>query len=220
MRCCGRSFLTYPLMVGIQIDQRPHRPGHAATASPPISRAFPALAPHGVVGLLLVANTINIAADIGAMGAALQTARRRLGPRLCRRLRPAVPGAAGLRAVTDGTCAPEMADPGPVRLRRRRVRGARCLGRQVSARPRPAAARRSTPDVLIDGGRGVRHHHQPLPVLLAGSAGGGGTARPTGRRCAAREHAGAGAERAIAPHPDRHLRRHGVFQPRSPSSSS
>ncbi|HKA46461.1 MAG TPA: divalent metal cation transporter [Burkholderiales bacterium] len=65
-------FFTYPLMVGIQIvSARIGRvTGHGLAAN--IRRHYPAGLLYGIVGLLLVANTINIAADIGAMAAALK----------------------------------------------------------------------------------------------------------------------------------------------------
>jgi NRAMP (natural resistance-associated macrophage protein)-like metal ion transporter len=64
--------LTTPLMVGIQIvSARIGRvTGHGLAAN--IRDHFPPWLLHGVVALLLVANTINIAADLGAMGNALQ----------------------------------------------------------------------------------------------------------------------------------------------------
>ncbi len=64
--------LTTPLMVGIQIvSARIGRvTGHGLAAN--IRDHFPPWLLHTVVGLLLVANTVNIAADLGAMGNALQ----------------------------------------------------------------------------------------------------------------------------------------------------
>jgi NRAMP (natural resistance-associated macrophage protein)-like metal ion transporter len=64
--------LTYPLMVGIQlISARMGRiTGLGLTAN--IRRIFPRPVLLSIVGLLVVANTINIAADIAAMGEALQ----------------------------------------------------------------------------------------------------------------------------------------------------
>jgi len=64
--------LTTPLMIGIQIvSARIGRvTGHGLAAN--IRDHYPAWLLHGIVGLLLVANTINIAADLGAMGNALQ----------------------------------------------------------------------------------------------------------------------------------------------------
>ena len=66
------AFFTFPLMVGIQtVSARIGRvTGHGLAAN--IRRHYPAWLLYGIVGLLLVANTINIAADIGAMGAALK----------------------------------------------------------------------------------------------------------------------------------------------------
>ncbi|GJI88452.1 NRAMP family divalent metal transporter [Duganella hordei] len=64
--------LTYPLMVGIQaISAHIGRvSGHGLATN--IRRHFPAPLLYAIVGLLLVANTINIAADIAAMGQAVQ----------------------------------------------------------------------------------------------------------------------------------------------------
>ena len=65
-------FFTFPLMVGIQIVSarigRVTGDGLAAN----IRRHYSPALLYGLVGLLLGANTINIAADIGAMGAALK----------------------------------------------------------------------------------------------------------------------------------------------------
>ena len=64
--------LTTPLMIGIQIvSARIGRvTGHGLAAN--IRDHYPPWLLHGIVGLLLVANTINIGADLGAMGNALQ----------------------------------------------------------------------------------------------------------------------------------------------------
>jgi Mn2+/Fe2+ NRAMP family transporter len=66
------AFFTFPLMVGIQtISARIGRvTGHGLAAN--IRRHYPPWLLYGIVLLLLIANTINIAADIGAMGAALK----------------------------------------------------------------------------------------------------------------------------------------------------
>ena len=63
---------TYPLMVGIQlVSARIGRvTGHGLASN--IGRHFPRPVLHGVVALLVIANTINIAADIAAMGDAVQ----------------------------------------------------------------------------------------------------------------------------------------------------
>jgi NRAMP (natural resistance-associated macrophage protein)-like metal ion transporter len=65
------AFFTFPLMVGIQtVSARIGRvTGHGLAAN--IRRHYPPWLLYGIVVLLLIANTINIAADIGAMGAAL-----------------------------------------------------------------------------------------------------------------------------------------------------
>ena len=64
--------LTTPLMIGIQIvSARIGRvSGHGLAAN--IRDHYPPWLLNGIVGLLLFANTINIAADLGAMGNALQ----------------------------------------------------------------------------------------------------------------------------------------------------
>jgi NRAMP (natural resistance-associated macrophage protein)-like metal ion transporter len=64
--------LTYPLMVGIQtVSARIGRvTGRGVAAN--IRRHYPAWLLYVIVFLLVVANTINIAADIGAMGDALR----------------------------------------------------------------------------------------------------------------------------------------------------
>lgn len=66
------AFFTLPLMIGIQtVSARIGRvTGYGLAAN--IRKHYPPWLLYAVVGLLLIANTINIAADIGAMGAALQ----------------------------------------------------------------------------------------------------------------------------------------------------
>ena len=66
------AFFTFPLMVGIQtVSARIGRvTGQGLAAN--IRRHYAPWLLYGIVLLLLVANTINIAADIGAMGAALK----------------------------------------------------------------------------------------------------------------------------------------------------
>jgi NRAMP (natural resistance-associated macrophage protein)-like metal ion transporter len=63
---------TYPLMVGIQmVSARIGRvTGHGLATN--IRRHYPGWLLYSIVGLLLVANTINIAADVAAMGDALK----------------------------------------------------------------------------------------------------------------------------------------------------
>ncbi|OJT39382.1 NRAMP family divalent metal transporter [Serratia plymuthica] len=63
---------TYPLMVGIQIISAKigRVSGHGLATN--IRLHYPVSILYGIVGLLLVANTINIAADVAAMGGALK----------------------------------------------------------------------------------------------------------------------------------------------------
>src|ERR1700684_696963 len=65
-------FFTYPLMVGIQMVSARLGciTGRGLAAN--IKTVFPRSVLYGIVGLLLLANTINIAADIAAMGEALR----------------------------------------------------------------------------------------------------------------------------------------------------
>ncbi|HJV81674.1 divalent metal cation transporter [Noviherbaspirillum sp.] len=64
-------FLTYPLMVGIQIvSAKIGRVSGKGLASN-MRIHYPAWLVYSIVGLLLVANTINIAADVSAMGESL-----------------------------------------------------------------------------------------------------------------------------------------------------
>ena len=64
--------LTYPLMVGIQmVSARMGRvTGHGLASN--IRRHFPRPVLYAIVTMLVIANTINVAADIAAMGEALQ----------------------------------------------------------------------------------------------------------------------------------------------------
>lgn len=65
-------FLTIPLMIAIQmVSARIGRVTGRGLADN-LSRNFPAAAVWSLVGLLVIANVINIAADIAAMGAAVQ----------------------------------------------------------------------------------------------------------------------------------------------------
>lgn len=63
---------TYPLMVGIQIISAKigRVSGHGLATN--IRLHYPVSILYGIVGLLLIANTINIAADVAAMGEALK----------------------------------------------------------------------------------------------------------------------------------------------------
>src|ERR1700721_1471358 len=63
---------TYPLMVGIQMVSARLGciTGRGLAAN--VKAVFPRSVLYGIVGLLLIANTINIAADLAAMGEALR----------------------------------------------------------------------------------------------------------------------------------------------------
>src|SRR5471032_3244717 len=63
---------TFPLMVGIQMVSARLGciTGRGLAAN--VKSVFPRSVVYGIVGLLLIANTINIAADIAAMGEALR----------------------------------------------------------------------------------------------------------------------------------------------------
>jgi len=88
---CWTVVLTYPLMVGIQmVSARLGRvTGRGLAAN--IAEHFPRPALYAIVALLLIANTINIAADISAMGDVLAAL---LGGR-----RSAYAGAVGVASV-------------------------------------------------------------------------------------------------------------------------
>ena len=73
---------TYPLMVGIQMVSARLGciTGRGLAAN--VKAVFPRPVLYGIVGLLLMANTINVAADIAAMGEAITPADRGLRPPL------------------------------------------------------------------------------------------------------------------------------------------
>ena len=66
------ALLTYPFMVGIQIISARIGRVNGQGLATNIRQQFSPWLLHGIVGLLLIANTINIAADIAAMGDALK----------------------------------------------------------------------------------------------------------------------------------------------------
>ena len=201
-------FLTTPLMVGIQVvSARIGRvTGHGLAAN--LREYYPRPLLVFVVSLLLVANTINIAADIGAMGEALQLV---------------VGGPAHGHALLFGVLAVLMqlflpySRLAPVLkwltlslfayvlvLFIDQCRLAAAAQGHAAAAAQPG---RRLPDAA---GRRARHHDQPVPVLLAGVAGGGRPARDRRRRTA-EGRAAAGAAPPAA-HQDRHVGRHGVLQ--------
>src|SRR2546430_13027776 len=112
---------SYPLMVAIQeISGRIGRTTGRGIAGN-IRRHYPAWLLHAIVGLLFIANTINIGADLGAMGDALSLLIG--GPHLiCRTSRcimRRVPGP-GLCSVCTLCFGPQMADGQLVWHRHRR----------------------------------------------------------------------------------------------------
>ena len=174
--------ITYPLMVAIQIvSARLGRvSGHGLATN--IRRHYPAWLLYGSVVLLLVSNTINIAADLTAMGAAVNLVIG--GPmrihtvaiafisvllqlfgshvsQLCSRTEVVDTRAVRLRG--HGVCRPDPVANGagsylysaPVLEKRLRHDGRCCIG----------------------------YHHQSVPVLLAGFAGGRRDARRIGPAC-------------------------------------
>ena len=118
--------------------QRAHRPRHAARPGGQHPPASVRRLLYVIVILLLVANTINIAADIGAMGEALAADRRRLAADLHRW--SSAPGrsrcrSSSLRALR---ARPEVADARPVRLCRGSLFVVGCLARGAARRRLPA----------------------------------------------------------------------------------
>src|ERR1700739_4754205 len=65
-------FLTAPLMIAIQLVSARIGAVTGQGVAANISKALPRSALHFIVGLLLIANTLNIAADVAAMGDALR----------------------------------------------------------------------------------------------------------------------------------------------------
>ena len=110
--------------------QRAHRPRHRATGSRRTSAGtFRGRCSYAIVALLVVANTINIAADIAAMGEALQLVVGGPAHGLRGRVRRRLPAAAGLPALPALRPLPEVADARAARLRRRRVHDRHAVAR-------------------------------------------------------------------------------------------
>jgi NRAMP (natural resistance-associated macrophage protein)-like metal ion transporter len=65
-------FLTAPFMIAIQLVSARIGAVTGQGLAANVGKATPPIVLHGLVGLLLIANTLNIAADIAAMGAALR----------------------------------------------------------------------------------------------------------------------------------------------------
>jgi NRAMP (natural resistance-associated macrophage protein)-like metal ion transporter len=69
---CWTMFLTTPFMIAIQLASARIGAVTGRGLAANLKKALPAAALHGIVALLLVANTLNLAADIAAMGEALR----------------------------------------------------------------------------------------------------------------------------------------------------
>src|SRR6202167_5077420 len=65
-------FLTTPFMIAIQLVSARVGAVTGQGLAANLGKAMPAVLLHALVGLLLIANTLNIAADIAAMGDALR----------------------------------------------------------------------------------------------------------------------------------------------------
>jgi NRAMP (natural resistance-associated macrophage protein)-like metal ion transporter len=92
-------FFTFPLMVGIQIISAKigRVSGHGLATN--IRSNYPWPFVYGIVALLMFANTINIAADIAAMGGGVEAVDRRIVSILCSRLWPGFSASAGVHPV-------------------------------------------------------------------------------------------------------------------------
>ncbi len=181
---------SYPLMCAIQeISARIGRVTGAGIAGN-LRKHYPAWLLNSIVALLIVANTINLGADLGAMGAALKLLIG--GPQLLYVALFAVVSALleiFLRYSRYVSVA-QMADAVLVRLcgdglcRPCAVGRSRPLARCAGAVGQNRLHRRSR--------RGARHDDQPLPVLLAsGRRGRGRAGAPRGQ--AAQTSAATGA---------------------------
>src|SRR6202167_283599 len=65
-------FLTTPFMIAIQLVSARIGAVTGRGLAANLGKALPTVLLHGIVGLLLIANTLNLAADIAAMGEALR----------------------------------------------------------------------------------------------------------------------------------------------------
>jgi NRAMP (natural resistance-associated macrophage protein)-like metal ion transporter len=69
---CWTMFLTAPFMIAIQLVSARVGAVTGRGLAANLARAMPAILLHCIVGLLLIANTLNLAADIAVMGEALR----------------------------------------------------------------------------------------------------------------------------------------------------
>ena len=159
--------LTYPLMAAIQeISARLGRTtGHGIAGN--IRRHYPNWLLQIIVTLLVVANAINIGADLSAMADAAQvSSAARLS--LCGGVRRSASTATFSLSTTVTSC-PEMADFGLFAY------VGRCSRITSMGRRARAFVPRITPErrLLDHLGGDPRHHHLTLSVLLASLTGGG-----------------------------------------------
>src|SRR6202162_3299972 len=106
---------SYPLMAAIQeISARIGRVTGFGIAGN-LRRHYPAWLSGSIVLLLLIANLINLGADLGGRGA--EAANRRPRPALCRIVQCAVGRVADLHPLCPLRLHPEMGVPGAVQLR-------------------------------------------------------------------------------------------------------
>ncbi len=185
--------LAFPLMAAIQsMCARIGRvTGKGLAAN--IKDAFPPIVVKSVVLLLLIANTLNIAADVAAMGEVAELVTGIQSPPDDGGLRDRHAAAAGVHSLSPLRALPEVADALLACLRRGPVHRARALGPGGAAHR--LAAIHAQCRRRCRGRRRLRHHHQPLPVLLAGIRRGRGHAgRPRSAAARAAIRAAAGTE--------------------------
>jgi Natural resistance-associated macrophage protein len=158
--------LTYPLMCAIQqISAEIGRVTGRGLAGN-LRRHYPTWLLYGVLALLIIANAINIGADLGAMAAAQKLLIEGPAAGLRSTVRGRHGSAGNICAIFSLRLGIEVADLVAICLCRHSVCGRRALGhcRMAYGGSAYLAFRR-----LRDrGGGDVRHDHQPLPVFLAG----------------------------------------------------
>ena len=162
-------FLTTPFMIAIQLVSARIGAVTGQGLAANLGKALPRRVLHGIVGLLLIANTLNIAADIAAMGDALRLVVG--GPML---VYIALFGIGCLAAeilipYQQLFAIPEDAHACAVRLCRHRIHASDIPWGEV-ARRNVSAAPVVEPRLHADAGGDFRHHDQPVYVLLAGLA--------------------------------------------------
>ena len=183
-------FLTWPLMVGIQMLSA--RVGWATGngLAKNIDRMCPRWLTVSLVGLLVVANTINIAADLAAMGEAVRLLAGGWQPlyvlgfgALCIGTQIWFSYEQTVRVLKWLTLGLFAYVGGDAHRRRALEDG----GARVAAPWSFLPAGTTLAELRRDGGGGARHDDQPVSVLLAGVAGSRGHAAavPAGASCCA-----------------------------------